>query len=237
MAITDPTTDERFASLPADDREFLKIAFETQPVIERNFLKYLAIPAGLSRLTQSISDMKEIKRSGWIRRGVLRPESIATHSGGLQYLTLMVEPPAGVDMGRVRKMITFHDLPEVIITDFTPADNINEDFKSRLELIAMKVLAESLPGEAGAISCIKEYNEQQTPESHWLHDLDKLEAVLTALMYEGMQPQKMGMFKEFLDYARPRLKTQEGQDFSVYLEEHAEEIRKQTKAMSDRPRL
>ena len=237
MAITDPTTDERFSLFSDDDRTFLKTVFDAHPAIERNFIKYLNTPAGFSKLAQSISDMKETKRSGWIKRGVPRPESIAAHSGGLHYLTLITTTPEGVDMGRVARMITYHDLPEVIITDFTPSDNVDEHFKSRLEMLAMQVIVETLPNAVAAVGCIQEYNDQKTPESHWLNDLDKLEAVTKALMYEGMYPQKIGMFREFMDYAKPRLKTQEGNDFASYLEEHTDDLRKQFKAMSDKVRL
>lgn len=117
-------------------------------------------------------------------------------------------------------MIPLHDLPEVIITDFTPTDGITSEDKAQLEILAMRVIAQSLPNECELVDMVREYVEQKTPESHWLHDIDKLDAVKMALRYEVMYPEKVGIFREFLDYAKPRLKTEEGKEIVADLEQN-----------------
>lgn len=221
----DPTLDNRFSILSDDDRAFLKQIFPQYPQIERNFDVYLNIPQGFTRMGASIEGMKNLRRSGWVKRGIPEPESVATHSGVLAYLTLLNLQPPTVDNDRVLRMAIYHDWPEVIITDFTPTDNIDENAKARLEVIAITVLTQGLPNANTAIAFVREYAEQKTPEARWLHDLDKLDAVITALTYEGRYPDKHGIFEGFLNHALPKLKTDEGRELANSIRENAGKIR------------
>lgn len=65
----------------------------------------------LARL-EMIAGLKDVARSGWVLRGIERPESVADHSWGTAYLCLLLAP-AGIDRERSVAMALVHDLAEV----------------------------------------------------------------------------------------------------------------------------
>jgi 5'-deoxynucleotidase YfbR-like HD superfamily hydrolase len=191
-----------------EEHAFLAGIFAHHPAIATNFERYLTASAD-ARLAMAFRDLAETPRTGWVRRNVPNPEHVKLHTDYVEKYAF-AEAPVGVDAYRAQAMAAIHDIPEAIVTDFTPTDPISKEEKAALEVLAMKVIYQSSPRLNEILSLVQEYEEQQTPESQWVHDVDTLDPLFVALQYEAKYPETMGLFKEFADDAGPRLKTAKG---------------------------
>jgi putative hydrolase of HD superfamily len=67
----------------------------------------------------ALQALEGLPRTGWIQRGVARPESVADHILGACYVALAlgprVEPP--IDVERALALILVHDAPEALLGD------------------------------------------------------------------------------------------------------------------------
>jgi len=217
-----------------EERQFLARMFAAYPTIGENFDRYLTMPAE-ERYEAMWHDMDALKRSGWVRRGVKAPESNAEHSRSAARLAVQYRPEgAGIERGRLIQMLLFHDTPEVIVTDFTPQDGIDTHDKHRLELLAARVIYAQPPLEAqDALGLIEEFIAQKTPTARWAHDADKLDAVATALRYEGEQPALMGkLFRIFADWTKGQLVTERGHEVLGHLEAEQDALRNAYRAQA-----
>lgn len=120
--------------------------------------------------------LKEIERTGWVRAGVTKPESVAAHSWGMATLALKL-CPTELDLARVLSMCLVHDLAEVIVGDLTPHDEIQGAEKHRLEREAMMSMAPEW------IDLFDEYESASTPEAKFVKTMDKLDMGLQAIRY------------------------------------------------------
>ncbi len=204
------------------DNDFLKRMFEVYPRIGANFSRYTAMPAGM-RVDAAISDTKVLLRAGWVARQVKNPESVYDHGMRLGKWIETLAFPASIDREHMKLMSEVHDLPEAIVTDFTPLDGITHADKEKLESLAARIVFTADPKKT---ELVDEYIAQKTKESHVLHDLDKLDAVRQALVYEGYYPEKIGrLYSDFRKYAWPRLKTETGRAIAESLATNADQIR------------
>ena len=64
-----------------------------------------------------IFGLKSLKRSGWVYHDIPKSESVAEHSFGLAFLTLVIDLPKDVDRLKLVKMAILHDVGEAIIGD------------------------------------------------------------------------------------------------------------------------
>ncbi len=150
--------------------------------------------------------LKHLKRAGWCRVGIEHPESVASHSWGLAVLVLLLSPPH-LNKERMLELALIHDLPEVIVGDITPHDNISKEEKKKMEHIAASQI---LPSQLLAIWI--EYEENQTEEAQFVHMLDKLDMALQASLY-----QHQANTEEFMISAKQKIpQTLWEQFFSVY---------------------
>ena len=147
-----------------------------------------------------LTRLKHLPRSGWLRVGVAKPESVAGHSWGVACLTLLLLPD---DMSRERALqyALLHDLAEVRTGDVTPHDGIAREEKVRREREAMKSLCDGLPNgqKLEALWCA--YEHQEDPESRFVRELDRLDMALQALAYA----QEGHDIREFLCSADPHI--------------------------------
>lgn len=174
--------------------------------------------SGLAGVFRAIQELKRVKRTGWIDRGVpiADVESGADHS----YLTALIAWMAsiddpGLDSDRVLKLAMVHDLAESIVGDAPPyephevpnradADALRAFFSVRHQRssegsAAKKVgehaaflrLAEGMPpGTRGELTSLwEEYEGQVTPEARFVKEVDRLEAYLQALHYAAGDPE------------------------------------------------
>lgn len=71
-----------------------------------------------------LGKMKDLKRSGWIKRQVTNPESDADHSFSVAVLVLLLAPKE-LNLQRCLELALVHDLPEIYSGDYTPVDDIS----------------------------------------------------------------------------------------------------------------
>lgn len=141
--------------------------------------------------------LKDVDRAGWLRVGVQHPESVAAHSWGMSFLALALCPPE-LDLARVLAIAVLHDLPEVRVGDLTPHDPVGPAEKTRREEEAARALLSERPD---LLALWREYEEEQTAESRFVHALDKLDMALQALRYA----ERGADTEEFIASARKRL--------------------------------
>ena len=109
-------------------------------------------------------------------------------------LLTMLAPPSlasRLDVARCTKMALVHDMAESIVGDITPVDNVSKPEKSRREASTMEYLARDLLGNVHGgvvgkdlMEVWEEYEEGDTLESKFVHDIDKLELLLQMTEYE-----------------------------------------------------
>ena len=137
--------------------------------------------------------LKDVLRQGWVNAGVESPESVAAHSWGMAVLALKL-CPEGLKLEHVLKLCLVHDLPEVIVGDLTPQDDVST--KSADERAAMEQLAPEW------VSLFDEYEEQTTPEAVFVKSLDKLDMALQAIVYMNRSDLDL---EQFIESARKTL--------------------------------
>ena len=137
--------------------------------------------------------LKDVLRQGWVNAGVESPESVAAHSWGMAILALKL-CPANLNLEHVLKLCLVHDLPEVIVGDLTPQDDVST--KSADERAAMERLAPEW------VSLFDEYENQTTPEAVFVKTLDKLDMALQAKVY--MRRSDLNL-EQFIESARKTL--------------------------------
>jgi len=134
--------------------------------------------------------LKRRVRRGWVLSGVTGPESVADHSWRMAVLAQLAAAPP-LDAQRCVRIALVHDLAEALVGDIAPADGVPKPVKARMELAAMETIRRSLRGHPAGdtvFDAFNEYEASESPESHLVHDLDRLEMVAQALQYEQEQP-------------------------------------------------
>lgn len=162
-------------------------------------------------LLRQAGGLKRLRRQGWLDRGVHDPESVAGHSWRMALLALLVSrSQPDLNLTRLLTLAIVHDLPEAIAGDATPFDEAirqgadpetlfhqppaysreAREAKQRAETAAMDQLAADLPADMARLvaDAWREYEADQTPEAHLIHQIDKLETWLQAVEYRVEQP-------------------------------------------------
>lgn len=140
----------------------------------------------LLEINDALSRLKEIKRAGWVERGVENPESVADHSFNVVALSVILADARGLDVAEVARMAILHDLPEAVIGDLTPSqkkEKLRELEKVEYEII--RSLVESMPRELGEkyLQAWRKLVEGTSPEAKLVRLVDKLEMGLQAARY------------------------------------------------------
>jgi putative hydrolases of HD superfamily len=137
--------------------------------------------------------LKVEKREGWRRFGILRGESIADHMYRMSLITMLAPPSLSskLDIPRCTKMALVHDMAEGLVGDLTPVDGVPKVEKNRREAETVDWIAQSLLGKVqGGIAghdlkaAWQEYEDSETMESLFVHDVDKIELILQMVEYE-----------------------------------------------------
>jgi putative hydrolase of HD superfamily len=170
--------------------------------------------ADLAVLLGTLQELKRVKRTGWVDRGVPGPdvESVADHSlltALIAWLATIDDPR--LDADRVLKLALIHDLAESIVGDAPPYEARevpnghdrdarraffsvrhvrsleNKAAKRIAEGDAFTSLAEKMPPRARTelTSLWQEYEDQSSPEARFVKQVDTLEAYLQSLHYAG----------------------------------------------------
>ncbi|GBG33953.1 HD domain-containing protein 2 [Hondaea fermentalgiana] len=174
----------------------------------------------------SVSNLKRVKRTGWVLRKVPDPESVSDHSFGVALAALLVEDDQ-IDTAKAVQMGLLHDVAEAIVGDIAPGQGISDEDKHAREQAAMReLLQEKLGGGARAdrINALwQEYEARETPEAKLVKDLDRWEMILTADGYE--READSHFLQEFYDGVRGKIKHPRVKAWQKALEE-ARELRR-----------
>jgi putative hydrolase of HD superfamily len=134
------------------------------------------------------NQLKRTPRTGWVQRGVPNAENVAAHSFGVVFVALVlaqtIEEP--LDLGRLLAIAALHDLPEALTTDIpTPAWRyLPPDIKTEVERGAMQEMLAEVAFAPALLDLWEELHAASTPEAKLVHDADKLEMFLQAMVYE-----------------------------------------------------
>lgn len=139
-----------------------------------------------------IERLKTTKRTGWTNAGIENGESISDHMYRMAILA-MVAPASiasRINMSRCVQMALVHDMAESLVGDITPVEGVSKAEKSRRETEAMEYISERLLGRVPGLSgkgireLWQEYEDDETLDAHFVHDLDKIEHVIQMVEYE-----------------------------------------------------
>ena len=140
-----------------------------------------------------ILGLKNIIRAGWLKVGIERPESVASHSWGMSALALEL-CPQHLNLSKVLSLCIVHDVPEIIVGDLTPLDDCTN--KAKDEHSAMQKLAPQW------LYLFEEYEAGQTAEAKFVKQIDKLDMALQAVIYRNEQGVDTS---EFIESARKKI--------------------------------
>ncbi len=155
--------------------------------------------------------LKRLRRTGWVDRGVSDPESAADHSWGVALLAwLLARDYPDLDRERVLVLGLIHDLPEAVAGDATPFDHLRDatgvissdhftttpDYtadtrasKQQAEEAALERMLHDLPSvmKHDIRDAWHEYEQQESAESRFVRQIDKLETLLQAEDYRDRE--------------------------------------------------
>lgn len=146
----------------------------------------MEVDAQVARLVAA-ARLKRVDRAGWVRVGVVAPESVAAHSWGVSLLVVLLAPPE-LDRARALTYAALHDLAEAWVGDLTPFDGVARDEKLARERDAISRWTGGWPGAEGARSAWEAYEAQRDPEARFVRQLDRLDMAVQALAYTGEVP-------------------------------------------------
>ena len=96
-----------------------------------------------------------------------------------------------LDLQRCTAMALIHDMAESLVGDITPKDNVSKPEKNRRESTTMDFLCNQLLGNVDNGNAGKrireiwqEYEDSETLNAKFVHDVDKIELLLQMLEYE-----------------------------------------------------
>ena len=142
---------------------------------------------------------------------IIHPESVADHSYSMSIMAMILSDLENYDFEKILKMVLLHDLAESKIGDFTPGQ-ISKDEKEKIENQAFHEIIEKLPNSIKLeyAEIWKEYQNQISVESQFVHQIDRLEMALQAKIYEksGSSKENIATFLQTAksDITHPKLK-------------------------------
>ena len=145
----------------------------------------MSLIKALLNLHRTAVKLKELRRTGWMERGVPDPESVAAHSFAVALLASVFAELRGLDSSEAVRMALIHDLPESATGDLTPEMKARVTGLEDVELKIIQELAKEFPEPAASrlLDSWKRYQGRSDPVARLVRNLDKLEMGLQALEY------------------------------------------------------
>lgn len=137
--------------------------------------------------------LKTTPRAGWRRFGLDPCESISDHMYRMSVMTMMAPSSISsrLDILKCCRMALIHDMAESLVGDITPVDGVTKEEKSRRESETMDYICTTLLGKFnGGLNgrdirqLWQEYEDSETLESKFVHDIDKVELISQMVEYE-----------------------------------------------------
>ena len=136
------------------------------------------------------AQLKNLYRQGWLREDIskLDCESVADHSFGVALLGYIIAEEYRPDLNsnHVMKLGLFHEIGEIYAGDVTPLDGISLEDKLKKEQLSTQQVFSKFSNPDKYISLWQEFEDQITPESIFMKQVDRLEMALQANLYERM---------------------------------------------------
>ncbi|RSL61557.1 hypothetical protein CEP51_013617 [Fusarium floridanum] len=168
------------------------------------------------RLTNVLTTLNTLPRTGWLNRGVPAEdcETVGEHTHSVvEIVGQLSEKRTGINGDRAREIAKCHDYAEAIIGDLTPADGVSSAEKKRREDDAYGEFCRIDPVRGEEIhQAAVEYRDKTTPEARLVKDVDKYQRLKRAFKYQQRYP---GLdftgFRQDLDLINdPELKSEAG---------------------------
>ena len=117
-----------------------------------------------------------------------RVESVAEHVYGtcILAISLSSEFDFNINIEKVLKMLTIHEIGEVLIGDITPFDNITQEEKTKMEHIAMQEVLGDLCTKEELFNLLLEFDLHKSNEAKFAYLCDKIEADIQSKVYQDM---------------------------------------------------
>jgi putative hydrolase of HD superfamily len=141
--------------------------------------------AGTAMFLFEMGQLKALPRAGWLRLGILHPESVAEHSFRATMTGITLAALEGADIGRTAALCAFHDGHETRVGDIDAIGRAYVKTASPEAITAHQVI--DMPDEASKAlqDLTAEYEANETREARLAHDADKIELLLQAREYEA----------------------------------------------------
>lgn len=160
--------------------------------------------------------LKNKLRTGWVEIEINkdRTESIADHVYGCLILALAIdsEYKLNLDMLKVLKILTLHELEEILMPDYTIRSGLTKKEKNKRGMICASKVIEGLIKEDEINKLLLEFNERNTKEAIFCHLVDKIECDFQAKLYDLEKAFDEDKAKEDLKYYK---------DSAKYVEDNA----------------
>lgn len=173
------------------------------------------------RFYQLANQLKHKIRTGWIEIKISkdRLESVAEHIYGTLILAIGIDSEYDIrlNMEKILKMLTLHELEEILMPDYTLRSGITPEEKIRQGKEAVKEVVKGLMQGKEIEDLLDEFNERNTKEAIFCYHIDKIECDFQAKLYD-----LEGVFDK-----------EEAKKDLVYYGEEGKEIEKIAKNASD----
>ncbi len=131
-----------------------------------------------------LNKLKKVVRRGWELRDIPTPESVADHTFGVALLTLIFARQLGLDMEKALMIALLHEVGETVVGDITPFDGVSPEEKSRREEDAATAILSEIDETGELLTLWQDYHHRASAESRLVKELDGLEMILQAYLYE-----------------------------------------------------
>ena len=175
----------------------------------------------IDNLINILGRVKDFRRSGWLKREVVNPESDGDHMFSTAFLVLCLADESKVNKCHCLELALTHDLQEIIAGDPVPGEKTLQE-KYEQELKAIMQISEALEMPC-LVDWFKEFEAKETPESRFVKSLDRLDTALTAAYYDKSRNSDIKVWQEFSSHALDCLR---GDDSSCVSENACEIIHK-----------
>jgi 5'-deoxynucleotidase YfbR-like HD superfamily hydrolase len=141
--------------------------------------------------------LKGAQRAGWAARSIMVQdryvETVASHSFACAVLAEILLDPSDehwqkYDVAHVRTLALMHDIGEFSIGDYLPAEKTSVNEAREIAYIAAMGSYEKLRDLSYVRDLFNEYEAQSTPESKLARELDKMDALIQAHIYQNYFP-------------------------------------------------
>lgn len=143
---------------------------------------------GALQLLFNAHRLKRTRRTGWVMRGVPEAESVADHSFGVTFISLVLAEmeKQPLDKGKLLTIALLHDLPESVVSDLPSpaAAHFPPGAKQQAEMAVLDELLRDLDCAGRWRSWWQEFEEGTSIEGQLVQDADRLDMLLQAYVYE-----------------------------------------------------